>query len=121
MLARNYRFHGLGSLNFVYRQGKTVRSQSLSLRYALNNRRQTYRVAVVVSRKVHRSAVVRNRIRRRMYEIVRAYAPEGPYDMVFTVFSEQIADMDAAALTKLVTGLLQKVGQPARSGPGKSL
>jgi ribonuclease P protein component len=112
MLARNYRFHGLGSLNFVYRQGKTVRSQSLSLRYALNNRRQTYRVAVVVSRKVHKSAVVRNRIRRRIYEAVRLELPSTvpPYDLVFTAFSDMLVAMPSSELRQLVTSLLKKAG-----------
>lgn len=112
MLARNYRFHGLGSLNFAYRQGKTVRGQSLSLRYVPNSRRQVYRVAVVVSRKVHKSAVVRNRIRRRLYEVVRLELPSTvpPHDLVFTAFSDTLATMPPTELRQLVAGLLKKAG-----------
>lgn len=112
MLARQYRFHGLGSLNYAYRQGKTVRGQSLALRYVPNSRRHRYRVAVVVSRKVHKSAVVRNRIRRRIYEVVRTDLPvtTPPHDLVITVFSDTLATVPAAELHQLVVGLLKKAG-----------
>jgi ribonuclease P protein component len=84
----------------------------LALKYALNKRRRTYRVAVVVSRKVDKSAVVRNRIRRRIYEVVRLNAGRlrEPYDLVFTVFGDQLADMEAERLRKLVHGQLKKAG-----------
>jgi ribonuclease P protein component len=110
MISRQHRFHGYTSLNFVYRHGTVTRDYHMSLRVARNNRRSTYRAAVIVSRKVHKSAVRRNRIRRRIYEAIRAYTDviTQPYDMVFTVFSDQLADMPSAALTELVAKLLRK-------------
>ena len=119
MLSRKYRFHGLGSLNFAYKQGQTVRGPLLSLKFVRNPRRSTYRVAVVVSRKVSKSAVVRNRIRRRVYEAFRAQAANvsGPYDLVFTVFSEQITSIDSSELKKQIGSLLRKA---AVVGPAKS-
>lgn len=108
MISRQHRFHGHTSLNFVYRRGATVRNQQISLRYVRNGRLPAFRAAVIVSRKVHKSAVRRNRIRRRIYEQVRAHAPEitVPVDLVFTVFSERLADMPAAQLAELIAGLL---------------
>ncbi|MEK7603450.1 MAG: ribonuclease P protein component [Patescibacteria group bacterium] len=93
MILATHRFHGHNSLNFVYRHGKTVRSGQISLKFCENPKRQTYRSAVVVSKKVHKSAVVRNRIRRRIYEIIRLNQAKitKPYDLVFTVFSDQLA------------------------------
>ncbi len=110
MIHRTHRFHGRTSLRFVYSRGQTVRNQYLALRFVSNPRRKTYRVAVVVSRKVHKSAVVRNRIRRRIYEVVRARdaAVTDAYDMVFTVFSEQLADMPFEQLQQNVSAQLQK-------------
>lgn len=69
-------------------------------------------MAVVVSRKVHKSAVVRNRIRRRLYEVVRRAEPRmtGPFDLVFTVFSDQVAELEAAELEFLVLSKLEKAG-----------
>jgi len=112
MLSRSHRFHGLGSLNFAYRQGQVVRSRLLDLKFTQNPRRKTYRVAVVVSRKVSKSAVVRNRIRRRVYEAFQSNATNvsGPYDLVFTAFSDEIASLSFTELSKQVEDILKKSG-----------
>jgi ribonuclease P protein component len=112
MIDRTHRFHGYNSLRFVYQQGASVRGSELTLKYARNPRRETYRAAVVVSRKVQKSAVARNRLRRRVYEAVRAHQTEitGPYDLVFTVFSEKLRDVTPTELHDLVHTQLQKAG-----------
>jgi ribonuclease P protein component len=108
MIARQHRFHGLGSLKFVYSKGGSVRSRDCTLKYILNTRRKSYRAAVVVSRKVNKSAVVRNRIRRRIYEALRDNEPhiQEPYDIVISVFSESIADIPVSDVNKIVKTLL---------------
>ena len=110
MIARPHRFHGYNSLKPVYRAGQTVRGPLMSLRYSTREARRPYRVAVVVSRKVHKSAVVRNRIRRRLYEIVRRSSDQlpGGRDLVFTIFSDQVATIDVGKLEKIVGDLLRK-------------
>ena len=112
MLDQSHRFHGLSSLSYVHRNGKVVRGGQMSLKYSLNTRRKAHRVAIVVSRKVDKSAVVRNRIRRRIYEIVGTQSEliQEPYDIVFTVFNAQVADIDSAQLQKQVHNLLQRAG-----------
>lgn len=111
MISRLHRFHGHGSLRYVYQHGQTVRGPLCSLKYARNERRQRWRLAVVVSKKVHKSAVKRNRIRRRLYEAVRLEAKDIPaYDMVITVFHEQVAEMPVNELTKLVRAQLRQAG-----------
>ncbi len=115
MLARRHRFHGHTSLNYVYRRGTTVRGQHMAARVVRNPQRPDYRLAIIVSRKVHKSAVRRNRVRRRIYEIVRT-SPEivGPYDIVITVYSEQVVDLAPAVLGDQVRHLLQKAGAYVR-------
>ncbi len=110
MITRLHRFHGLGSLSFAYKKGATVRGPLLALRYVANSRQAHYRVAVVVSKKVHKSAVVRNRIRRRVFAIIREEMPAtaASYDLVFTVFSETVATKDSKALRQSIIKLLQK-------------
>ena len=83
-----------------------------SVKYIANPRRKEYRLAVVVSRKVHKSAVVRNRIRRRLYEAVRMVEADftGAYDIVFTVYSEQIAALPAQELRERVSAKLLEAG-----------
>jgi ribonuclease P protein component len=110
MIDRTHRFQGHGSLRFVYQKGKVVRGPYSALKYIHNSRRTTYRAAVVVSRKVHKSAVVRNRIRRRVYEIIREAAPQihGPFDLVFIMYTDQVATMPAADLRAAIRLQLQK-------------
>lgn len=110
MIARKNRFHGYGSLRYVYRNGQTVRGPLCALKFVANAKRKEYRLAVVVSKKVHKSAVVRNRIRRRLYEAVRqeAAAIKEPYDMVLTVFSDKVATISAEEIAKLVHAQLRQ-------------
>jgi ribonuclease P protein component len=117
MIGRTHRFHGYGSLRGVYQRGTTARTPLLNLRYATRDPKKPYRVAVVVSRKVNKSAVVRNRIRRRIYEIVRNHGKSiAPgTDLVFTVFNDRIADLEAPKLQATISELLQK----ATEGPSK--
>ncbi len=116
MITRRSRFHGHNAVRTVYKNGQTVRQPELSLKYMPRQNGRGYRVAVVVSRKVHKSAVTRNRIRRRIYEIVRPWAAEftGSYDLVFTVYSEQLAETDPISLAALVKGELEKAGVLSR-------
>ena len=110
MIAKLYRFHGYGSLRGVYRHGKIVRSPLISLKFEKRDLKHRYRLAVVVSKKVHKSAVIRNRIRRRIYEIVRQYSADNlaGLDLVFTVFSEEVAEEEQALLEKTIAELLKK-------------
>lgn len=120
MLMRRHRFHGHNSLNFVYKRGQTVRGPQIAVRYIRNANRQDYRLAVIVSKKVHKSAVERNRLRRRIYEIVRTGKPiTQPYDIVITIFTERISTLSPEELTRLITDLLHKAGvyAPARPAP----
>lgn len=100
----------------MYQRGQTVRAGLLSLRYVPNTRQNSYRLAVVVSRKVSKSAVVRNRVRRRLYEIVRTNAQyiTGPYDLVLTVYGEEALALSHATLQRTTLGLLQKAGVVGR-------
>jgi ribonuclease P protein component len=112
MFNRRHRFHGYGSLKAVYQRGQTVRGPLISLRFARREANKPNRVAVVVSRKVSKSAVVRNRIRRRVYEAARqsGAAVNSGTDLIFTVFSDQVAEMEAPKLQRLVIKLLRDAG-----------
>jgi ribonuclease P protein component len=110
MISRTHRFHGRGGITRLYQNGKSVRGGALMLRYAPNIRRKSYRVAVVVSRKVSKSAVVRNRIRRRIYERVRILSGSftEAYDLVFVAYDEKIADLPAAELAADIDRICKK-------------
>ena len=110
MIDKQHRFQGYGSLRFVYQRGQTVRGPLCSLKYVINRRRSTFRVAVVVSRKVSKLAVVRNRIRRRMYEVIREEAKSitQPFDLVFMVYSDQLAELPIDQLRMAIREKLEK-------------
>ncbi|HEY5442696.1 MAG TPA: ribonuclease P protein component [Candidatus Saccharimonadales bacterium] len=116
MIVALHRFHGYGSLRGVYQRGQTARGAMIALRFSRRDPKRPYRVAVVVSRKVSKSAVVRNRIRRRLYELVRHQA-EGispGTDLIFTVFDEKVAELPPQRLQAVVSDLLRKTAaEPA--------
>jgi ribonuclease P protein component len=59
---------------------------------------------VVVNKKVNKSAVVRNKIRRQIYEVVRLLAEQikSPCDIVVTVFSDQILEISHDELVVMI-------------------
>lgn len=111
MISSELRFHGHNALSFVYRKGRVVRGQYCSLKYVANSRRKQVRIAVVASRKTSKSAVVRNRVRRRVYEQVRGLVPADlAYDLVITVFDERVAEIPEKELNAIIIKLLQMSG-----------
>jgi len=108
MLARNYRFHGHNSLRLVYAKGSTARSRLLSMRFVHNPHRTDSRVAVVVAKKVIKAAPKRNRIRRRVYEMIREYWPtlRPGYDLAITVHSPEVLVLSSAMVRQEVESLL---------------
>lgn len=107
MLSVAHRFHGHGSLRYVYKNGQAIRTHLVTVKYVKNPRRKHSRFAVVVSKKVHKGAVGRNRIRRRIYEAVRHELPRiaSPHDVVLLVFSSEVMTMPHDELVKLVRQL----------------
>ena len=118
MITRSHRFHGYNSLRHVYQKGKTVKSAMLSVKYVRNERRDTFRAAVVVSRKVSKLAVVRNKIRRRLYEEVRSLTITEPYDIVITVFDDAVNAPNGEALRAALRKLLIDSGVATLEGTG---
>lgn len=112
MLSFTHRFHGHGSLRYVYKNGQAVRSRVLTVKYVKNPHRKHSRFAVVVSKKVHKGAVGRNRIRRRIYEVIREELGEfhGVNDVVVLVFSNEVITMPAPELKESLRQLFSQAG-----------
>jgi ribonuclease P protein component len=109
MIRQKYRFHGYGSLNFLFQHGTSHRSFHLGLKFVKNPRRQVPRVAVIVSKKIFKHAVKRNRIRRRIYELIRARLDfTKNVDLVVIVLSDKILELSHEELDKELTKLLAK-------------
>ena len=110
MLAYKNRFHGHGSLRYVYSNGSSVRTQKITVKFAKNPRRKDSRFAVVVSKKVLKSAVGRNRIRRRVYEIIRHELPkiDGPLDAVVMIFHKSVKDISHEELKENIVNTFKE-------------
>ena len=110
MLARTNRFRGRNTLGLVFRRGVTTRSRSLAVRW-LPTEGQDLRAAIVVSRKVSKSAVVRNRIRRRIYALLEQQLSKlKTGDLVITVFEASLAEISVAELEKTLLEILKRAG-----------
>lgn len=110
MLSAAHRFHGHGSLRYVYKNGRAIRSHTITIKYTKNSHRRTSRFAVVVSKKVHKSAVGRNRIRRRLYEVIRHELPrfKSPHDVAVMVFSGEVLTMPSEELREAIVQLFEQ-------------
>lgn len=110
MIPAPSRFHGHNSLRYVYANGKAVRSQQLTIKWVKNAHRHQSRVSVVVSKKVIKGAIGRNRIRRRLYEYMRTHLPHlnDVYDIVFIATSPELRTMPYTELEPLIDQLLSK-------------
>ena len=109
MISAKNRFHGHNSLQYLHRKGQVVHAKGIVLKYSQSQAGKPYRAAVIVSKKVHKSAVVRNRIRRRVYECLRErLSPELTADLAVQVYDVGFAIMPAEQVSATIGGLLTK-------------
>ena len=102
MLSSKYRFHSRGGVKYTYQKGKTIRTPKLSLVFA-PNKIQRQRYAVVVSKKVLKTAVGRNRIRLRL-----EFDPTIKLDCIFVIYSRDFLKMDFEKIRTQIRELLAK-------------
>lgn len=109
MLKKRYRFHSRGGVKYTYRHGKAIRSPYLYLTCTKNSRRHQ-RFAVVVSKKIDKTAVGRNRIRRRVYEALRTELAtyDDHMDCIFVVVNKDVATLPFDELCFTIRKLLKK-------------
>lgn len=110
MIAGKYRFHGYGALKYLFGHGKTYRFKSVSVRVAANSRRQHSRVAVVISKKVIKASPKRNRVRRRVYEVLRTHWGniKPANDILITVYDPHYWEAPHDQLEAEITEALQR-------------
>ncbi len=114
MIAQKNRFRGHNSVSRV--RGSVVRGTHFSVFYSYKRTKkdktlEDFRMAIVVSKKTAKSAVVRNRIRRRLYEAVRV--SEGLHnlavDTVFVVHDAGLATVEHEVLKQQVSSACKKI------------
>lgn len=115
MIPYKNRFHGYNSLNYVFRFGRSSRSDLFVIKAAVNKSGHD-RLAVITSKKVLKSAVGRNRIRRRLYEILRLNYLEATrqnkyhHDIALIVKDSEVRSLDSKDLVNKVKSQLDELG-----------
>ena len=106
------RFHGHNSLRYVYKNGQAVRSHLMIVKTTPNEYRKKSRVAVIISKKILKSAVGRNLIRRRVYEYIRIKLPHlnGVYDIAIIVTSGELLTVSHQVMTDQLDQLFSQTG-----------
>lgn len=112
MIPFNNRFHGHNSLRYVYKNGQAVRSRLLTIKTTINPNRKNSRIAVIISKRVLKSAVGRNRIRRRVYEYIRNKMPllNNVYDIAIIVSSGEMLNISHDDMVDQIDQLLDQAG-----------
>ena len=110
MLARTYRFQGLGSVRAAMNHGDTTRAGLFTIKHLAQPRREHPRIGIIVSKKTAKRATVRNRIRRRIYGLFKTHwhLITRPIDIVVIVHESKVAEMPASELDDLFVKTLQK-------------
>jgi len=108
VLPKTYRLTKKKDFDQLIKKGKSIGQDFLVLKFLKTNLKDT-RIGFIVSRKVSNKAVVRNRIKRKLREAVRAFLFElkPGYDLVFFA-KKEIKDNNFLEIKKAIEGLFQK-------------
>lgn len=107
-MQQQFRLAKREDFNRVFRSGKSSANRQFVV-YALHNPGTAhFRVGISASKKLG-GAVVRNRLRRRVKEIMRHHAPEiaRHYDLV-VILRKPVVDMDYHAMEKSLLHVLRR-------------
>jgi len=112
MIPFKNRFHGHNSLRFVYKNGQAVRTRLVTIKVISNQHRKQTRIAVVVSKKIFKKAVQRNRVRRQIYEYARQRLLESQdiHDIAIIVSSGEILTTPHTEMTEMLNQLFIQAG-----------
>ncbi|HEX7056506.1 MAG TPA: ribonuclease P protein component [Bacilli bacterium] len=107
-MEKEYRLIKKADYNRVYKYGKSTTNHQFVLFVLRNNQIENFRLGISVSRKVG-NAVVRNRVRRLVKEIVRSLKPciAGHLDMILLA-RKPAAQMDFHQMEKSIVHVLKK-------------
>jgi ribonuclease P protein component len=108
-MQRQHRLRKKRDFSKVFRVGKSIANRQFVL-YFCQNDSDTIRLGISVSKKVG-NAVTRNRVKRLVKEVVRAWIPyiRSNFDLVL-IARNPTAEMDFSQIKSSIRHLLQKAG-----------
>ena len=121
MLTKEYRLKHMKDFDILFREGRFVGGQFLTVKYwkvdpeKYPRRKYTVedlKIGFVVGKKIHKSAVKRNRVKRQMREVIRLLLKENKLKKGFNiafVAKPDILGVDYTEIEKDILGVLGKV------------
>jgi ribonuclease P protein component len=113
-MEKKYRLAKREDFNKVYRYGKSAANHQFVLYYLLQPKLECFRLGVSVSKKIG-NAVVRNRLRRMMKEIIRLNKEHmaSQFDYIL-IARKPCAEMDYQAMEKSILHVVRKASLAKR-------
>lgn len=109
MLKRRFRLRSKADFNRTYKFGHSIRGQFIYLK-ALKKDAGNTRVAVVVTKKISKRAVVRNRIKRRVIETIRKNWLKLPGGFtIIVVVGQEISKLEQAKIERDILSAITKL------------
>lgn len=98
-------------MNYLYKNADSYRSKLFAMR-TLRSNKQNPRFAVIVSKKIFKRAYGRNRMRRRIYEIIRSELPHLVLnqDTAFIIMTSEVMNAPHVELQDNIKQLLTQAG-----------
>jgi ribonuclease P protein component len=99
MLSKINRFRGQGQVNYTLRKGARKSVSGMTVLSVVQGK--SLKAAIVVSKKVSRSAVVRNKIRRKVYTALEQYK-DVPKMVVIIVHTDELQERKPEEIARLL-------------------
>jgi ribonuclease P protein component len=112
MLNKKHKIAKREFIPFILAKGKTENTSLFVIKY-LYNKEEISHFGVIASTKISKKAVIRNKIRRRIYEAIRLFLKENPdtkksIDAIFLT-KKSITEADFKTISILITNILHKI------------
>jgi len=108
MLPREYKLKKDNDFKKVFEKGKFYRNDFIKIRF-LKNDLEITRFGIIISSKISKKAVCRNRIRRRLEETIRLRLDQikSGFDIV-VLFGPEVVDKNYKQIEETFVGLVEK-------------
>lgn len=110
MLKLENRFKGNRQIMTIIKKGQSVYGQSAKLKYLKNENQRNSKFSVIVSKKVSKKAVIRNRIRRRIYNNLKLNHLSNRGMFALFIYSDKFFYIKNLELTTIINELFNKAG-----------
>jgi len=110
VLAKENLIRGRKNFSSIFKKNTVIRGQYFNIGYSLNKTGKL-KVAVVVSKKVSKKAVDRNRLRRKIFEVIRKkfLLSLNNKNIIIIVFNPNTIYLKSSELEDLIEKLITKI------------